>query len=97
MKWTAWVANAAAEAKEKLGDSVAYLKGKFGVAPSDPQVDAAQAKAKAAVDKIEAILADLIDELPGVPRVVATLGAHAAAQLVDAAIAAAADTVKANN
>lgn len=97
MSWKDYVTTAALKAANALGDSVAFIKRKTGVAVSDAKVDELQAKARAASDKIEAALVELIDDIPGVPNIVAKIAAHAAMQALDAAIAAAGESVKARN
>lgn len=97
MSWKDYVTTAALKAANALGDSVAFIKRKTGLAVSDAQVDDLQAKARAASDQIEAVLVELIDDIPGVPNIVAKIAAHAAMQALDAAIAAAGESVKAHN
>lgn len=97
MSWKSWVQAQLTAATQTLGDSIAYLKRKTGLTITDRQADALAAKAQKAIADIEAILAGVIDEIPGVPSIVAKIGAHAAAQVLDAAIAGAAEAVKANN
>mgnify|MGYP000290536201 CR=1 FL=1 len=46
---------------------------------------------------VEAVLVDLIDEIPGVPRIVAKIAAACAMKIIDAAIAGAGEGVKARN
>lgn len=97
MNWKSYVATAAAKAADVLGDSIAFIKRKAGVTVSDEKVDELQAKARIAAEQIEAALVELIDDIPGVPNIVAKIAAHAAMQAVDAAIAAAGESIKANN
>jgi uncharacterized membrane protein YdjX (TVP38/TMEM64 family) len=83
---------------EVLGKSFGYLKKKLGQAVSDEQVDELVEAADAATDKLEVIIAQLIQaKAPILPAAIATIAAAQAMAVVDAAIAAAANVVKDNN
>lgn len=97
MSWLKKTTDAAKSAATLLGGSVAFIKRQFNVTVTDDQVDALEAKARQVSDQIEAILADYIDDIPGVPTIVATLAASLAMKAVDAAIAGAGEAVKAKN
>lgn len=96
-KFTNLVDGLLGRASDMVGDSVRLAKRTFGAAPTDEQADAAAAKVREAVAKVEAIAAAAIDEIPGVPTVVAKLAAHAFATILTAAVAGATQAVKDNN
>lgn len=97
MSWTDGVKNALASAAKTVGNSVAFIKGKFGVSVSDAQADQGVVKAEAVAADLVKVLEAYIDSIPGVPSIVAHLAAEAALKIIDSAIAGAGEAIKANN
>lgn len=97
MSWTSKIKSALKAAAETVGNSVAYINREFGITVSDEQVDAAVATADAVTDQLVGVLERYIDGIPGVPTAVAHIAAQAAMNAIDAAIAGAGETIKANN
>lgn len=96
-KFTTWVKGVRNTITEGVAGSVRFGLETFGVAPSDTAIDRASFKVSAAVDKVEMLLTDAIDEIPGVPRIVASLLAAQLGAGLQAAIAAAAEGAKMAN
>lgn len=93
-KFTTWITTGLAAATDVVGDSVRLAKKTFGVAPSDAEIELAASKVQQAVQKVEAVIAEALDEIPGVPRFVAKLAAQGVAQILMAAVASAAEAAK---
>lgn len=98
MSWLTKIKSALKLDGKTVGESIGYLLKKAGKLVTDKQVDALVAKSDKVTDQIEAALAAFIKaEVPLLPTAVASMAASAAMQIVDAAIAGAANVVKDNN
>jgi len=95
MKWTDWIIDQAREGGERLGASFAKLLGKR--APSDATAQAAADKLRALLARHQDELAQVLDEIPGVPTVLATMAVGASRTVLDAGIAGALEGYQAAN
>jgi hypothetical protein len=96
-KFTSWASGLVDSVTDVVGDSVRLAKKTFGAAPTDAQADAAALKVQGVVKNVETLIAEAIDEIPGVPRVVAKFAAAAVASILMSAVAGATEAVKENN
>ena len=95
MKWTDWIRDTAEEAGERLGASLAKLLGR--AAPSDTVASDAAQELRDALVRHEAELAAIIDKIPKVPTVAATMAVSAARTVLDGVIAGALQGYTDNN
>lgn len=93
-RFTDWVNNGLHAVRDGVTDSVVYVFSKLKHSYSDDDVDKVVATADAAIVEIEKILAAAIDNIPGVPTVIASIGAQAAGSILQAAIAGATQAAK---
>lgn len=81
-----------------VGLSTVYLQQKLGVTVSDKNVDDATKAAVKLGDDLETLVKAYVSaRIPGLGAAVAAIAVTAAFNVIDAAIAGAAETVKANN
>lgn len=98
MSWLSDLVKGRKKAPEVIALSVIYLRTKLGVTVTDAKVDEATAAAKRLGDVMEnALKAYIAVQAPGLPAAVASMAVIAAFNSIDAAIAGAANVVKANN
>lgn len=97
MSWKTSLSKRLGEAAKTLGASVGFLRKTMGATVTDAQVDGAVKKADELTDRLEALLVEYIDDIPGVPNILAKLAAEQALRVIDAAIAGAGEAVKARN
>lgn len=97
-KFTDWADGLRGKVRDGFEDSVRFVTKVFSKdVVSDADVDAAAAKAQAAADRIEAILIETADAIPGVPRVAAVLLATVVRAGLQGFIASAAEGAKLGN
>jgi hypothetical protein len=95
MSWLSRIKSALKLDGKTVGESIAYLMKKAGKLVTDKQVDQLVAKSDKVTDQIEVALAAFIKaEVPLLPTAVATMAASAAMNVVDAAIAGAANVLR---
>jgi len=91
MKWAdkikAGVADVAGDLSASLTKLYAVAKDTFGVKYTDAQATASAAKIAAVIPKVRALLAQELDDIPGVPTILADLGAQMVGRLLDAGLA----------
>ena len=98
MSWLMDLIKGRKKAPEVIALSVIYLRTKLGVTVTDAKVDEATAAAKKLGDVMEeAIKAYIAVQAPGLPAAVASMAVIAAFNSIDAAVAGAANVIKANN
>lgn len=70
------------------------LKANFGLQYSDAQVDEQAARIEALIPKVRDLIAQEIDDIPGVPTVLADLAAQLVGRLLDAGLAGSIEAAK---
>lgn len=95
MSYLSQLKNRQITAAQALAKSVAYLRDKLGVGLTDAQIDQAVDATDRMTDELEVVLANYIAKhFPALPPAIAVAASTAALNVVDAAVAGAANVVK---
>jgi len=98
MSWITDLVRGRKKAPEVIALSTIYLREKLGLTVSDEKIDEAKAAAIKLGDGLEAAIKVYLQaQAPGIPAAVGSMAVIAAFNSIDAAIAGAANVVKANN
>jgi hypothetical protein len=95
MSWLNTITSVFISGNDRLGDSIVKVNAVVDASLTAGQKQALRDKAKAAAAQIEAILIDLVDDIPFVPRSFAKIGVNLLVNALEAAIATALEGVKA--
>ncbi len=95
MKWLDKITGIFTAGNDGLSDSIIKANEVAKVVLSSEQKAQIRSKVKESLARVQSILVDLVDEIPGVPRSVATLGVTLLVNALEAAIASAIQAAKA--